>query len=304
LKLITAIGLLILVGFAGVIAWQQWPTQEQPRPEETARKEEEKAVIAAPAPAPAPTRRTLKPSDTFTDCSECPEMVVIPGGTFTMGSPADEPERDADEGPQNRVTIAPFAMGKTEVTFAEWDACVAAGGCNGYKPPDQGWGRASRPVINVSWRDAKAYASWLSQYTGKPYRLPSEAEWEYAARAGKTTRYAFGDAITPKDANYAERKLRKTTEVGAYPPNPWGLYDMHGNVWEWVEDVWHNNYEGAPTDGSAWTDGEGKESSRYRVFRGGSWYIYPWLLRSAFRIRYDPDYRNYILWFRVARTLD
>ena len=126
---------------------------------------------------------------------------------------------------------------------------------------------------------------WLGRQTGKSYRLPSEAEWEYACRAGTTTRYAFGDAITPKDANYSESKLGKTTEVGAYPPNAWGLHDMHGNVWEWVEDVYHDSYQGAPTDGSAWIDGEGENSSRVRVFRGGSWYRNPRVLRSALRDR-------------------
>ena len=201
LKLITAVALVILAGFAGVLAWQRWPTQEQPPAAEIARKEE-KAVIAAPAPAPAPTRRALKPLDAFTDCGGCPEMVMIPGGTFMIGSPADEPGRFSDEGPRHQVTIEPFAMGKTEVTFAEWDACVTAGGCNGYKRLPLPWGRGSQPVVAVSWKDAKAYVSWLSQHTGQPYRLPSEAEWEYAARAGTTTRYASGDAITPKDANY------------------------------------------------------------------------------------------------------
>src|SRR5512132_2996167 len=126
-------------------------------------------------------------------------------------------------------------------------------------------------------------ASMILNYYRKVYRLPSEAEWEYAARAGTTTRYAFGNAITPKDANYSESKLGKTTEVGAYPPNAWGLYDMHGNVWEWVEDVWHDNYQGAPSDGSAWTDGEGVNSSRLRVDRGGSWHAVPGYLRSAGR---------------------
>jgi formylglycine-generating enzyme required for sulfatase activity len=193
LKLITAIALVILAGFAGVFAWHRWPPHEQPPAAEIARRGEEKAVVAAPAPASAPTGRALKPLDTFTDCTECLEMVVIPAGPFTMGSPANEPERYSDEGPQRRVTIGPFAIGKTEVTFAEWDACVTAGSCNGYKPPDQGWGRGSRPVVNVSWKDAKAYVSWLSQHTGQPYRLPSEAEWEYAARAGTTTRYALRD---------------------------------------------------------------------------------------------------------------
>ena len=305
LKLITAVALVILAGFAGVFAWHRWPPHEQPPAAEIARRGEEKAVVAAPAPASAPTGRALKPLDTFTDCTECPEMVVIPAGPFTMGSPANEPERYSDEGPQRRVNIGPFAIGKTEVTFAEWDACVTAGSCNGYKPPDQGWGRGRRPVVNVSWKDAKVYVSWLSQHTGKPYRLPSEAEWEYAARAaGTTTHYAFGDAITPKDANYSDSKFGKTTEVGAYPPNAWSLYDMHGNVWEWVEDVYHADYKGAPTDGTAWIDSEEENSSRDRVFRGGSWSITPGDLRSANRDWNDPDDRSDDLGFRVARTLD
>jgi formylglycine-generating enzyme required for sulfatase activity len=159
-------------------------------------------------------------------------------------------------------------------------------------------------VVNVSWKDAKAYVSWLSQRTGKPYRILSEAEWEYAARAGTTTHYAFGDAITPKDANYSDSKLGKTTEVGAYLPNAWGLYDMHGNVWEWVEDIYHADYKGAPTEGTAWIDSEGDNSSRYRVYRGGSWSITPGDLRSANRDWNDPDDRSDDLGFRVARTLD
>jgi formylglycine-generating enzyme required for sulfatase activity len=138
------------------------------------------------------------------------------------------------------------------VTFDEYDHFCAA--TERKKPEDNGWGRRRRPMIAVSWREAVAYCAWLANKTGQPYRLPSEAEWEYAARAGTTTRYAFGGAITPKDANYSESKLGKTTEVGAYSPNAWGLYDMHGNVWEWVEDVWHDSYKGAPNDGSAWTE--------------------------------------------------
>ena len=231
-------------------------------------------------------------------------MVVVPAGQFQMGSPRDDKERRADEGPQHTVTIAdPFAISKYEVTFEQWDACAKAGGCNGYRPDDEGWGRGRRPVINVSWRDAKAYVEWLREKTGKPYRLPSEAEWEYAARAGTTTRYSFGDEITPKDANYG-RNIGKTTEVGSYPPNPWGLYDMHGNVWEWVEDVWHGSYTGAPVDGSAWTDGEGTNSSRSASTAAAPGTTIPGYLRSAIRNRYHPDFRIYNLGFRVSRTLD
>jgi formylglycine-generating enzyme required for sulfatase activity len=234
------------------------------------------------------------------DAPWCPEMVALPAGEFLMGSPEDEKERLEREGPQHRVTIERrFALGRYAVTIEEYDHFCAV--TKREKPGDQGWGRGRRPVINVNWRDAVAYCEWLVKETGKPYRLPSESEWEYACRAGTTTRYAFGDAITPKNANYG---MGKTTEVGAYPPNPWGLYDMHGNVWEWVEDVWHDSYKGAPTDGSAWTDGEGIQPSRDRVYRGGSWLNYPRSLRSAIRLRFAPVIRYLILGFRVARTLD
>ena len=139
-------------------------------------------------------------------------------------------------------------------------------------------------MINVSWWDAQAYCEWLAKETGQSYRLPSEAEWEYACRAGTTTRYSFGDAISDKNANYGS-KVGKTTEVSSYPANPWGLYEMHGNVWEWVEDVWHGRYKGAPADGAAWTDGEGKEASGVRINRGGSWNNDPRICRSACRSR-------------------
>src|SRR5512132_2381056 len=183
--------------------------------------------------------------------------MALPLGEFLMGSPEDEEGRFNDEGPQHRVTIGRrFAIGPYPVTFDEYDHFCAV--TLRAKPADEGWGRGRRPVINVSWKDAKAYVSWLSQHTGKPYRLPSEAEWEYAARAGTTTRYTFGDAVTPKYANYSESEFGKTTEVWpswrctAATPNAWGLHDMHGNVWEWVEDVYHDSYKGAPTDGTAW----------------------------------------------------
>ena len=254
------------------------------------------------APATPPGSRHLPDLATFSDAPWCPEMVVIPAGEFLMGSPEKEKGRWNDEGPQHKVTIGSrFALGRYPVTFDEYDHFCAAS--KGEQPKDQGWGRGKRPVINVSWRDAAAYCEWLAKETGQPYRLPSEAEWEYACRAGTTTRYAWGYAITPKNANYTDSKPGKTTEVGAYPPNHWGLYDLHGNVWEWVEDVWHVNYKGAPVDGSAWTKGEGKESSRGRVLRGGSWNDNPRFLRSADRSGIPPEDRNNLLGFRVARTL-
>jgi formylglycine-generating enzyme required for sulfatase activity len=201
----------------------------------------------------------LQPGGVFQDCMDvCPLIVVLPAGEFTMGSPPDEVGRKDTEGPQHKVTLArPFAVSKYEVTFAEWDACTAGGGCNRRPSPrDEGWGRGQRPVINVDWSDAKEYTAWLARKTGKTYRLLSEAEWEYAARAGTTTPYAFGNSILdwPAGKLRAQYGAKMTAEVGSFPANRFGLHDMHGNVWEWVEDAWHWNYEGAPTDGSEWSE--------------------------------------------------
>ena len=248
-----------------------------------------------PPPPPFPPRN---PGERFRDCAECPEMVVIPAGSFLMGSPESEGGRNRTEGPQHRVTIpAPFAVGAYEVTFEEWDACVSDGGCGGYRPNDNGWGRGRRPVIHVSWNDAAVYVTWLRGKTGKEYRLLSEAEWEYAARAGTTTRYSFGDGITPSDANYGGN-IGKTQRVGSYRANGFGLYDVHGNVWEWVQDCWNWSYAGAPNNGEAW----GGDCS-FRVFRGGSWLGISGDLRSADRLRGRSGIRSSNVGFRVARTL-
>ena len=252
------------------------------------------ATVVLPAAVEAQT-----PGDTFRDCGECPEMVVVPSGSFMMGSPETEGERDGNEGPVHRVTIArAFAVGVYEVTFREWDACVSDGGCGGYRPDDE-WGRYEHPVINVSWEDTEGYVGWLSRKTGQTYRLLSESEWEYAARAGTTGRYFWGNRITPARANYAQNK-GETMVVGSYPPNGFGLYDTHGNVWEWVADCYSGNYEGAPTDGSVWEAGDCSTS----VLRGGSWDDTPELLRSANRFRGPSGLRNGNAGFRVARTLD
>jgi formylglycine-generating enzyme required for sulfatase activity len=234
--------------------------------------------------------------DEFRDCEDCPLMVVVPAGSFMMGSPPGEAGRYSVEGPQHQVTIAqPFAVGKYEVTEDEWDACVADDGCEGTAPV--GWKRGRQPAI-VSWEDAQAYLEWLSKETGQPYRLLSEAEWEYAARAGTTTRYWWGDKQpTAEQANFG-LDVGKTTEVGTYPANPGGLHDMHGNVWEWVEDCWNVSYQRAPSDGSAWTSG----NCIVRVLRGGSWIIVPEDLRSAYRGTSGTD-GGYDIGFRVARTL-
>ena len=197
--------------------------------------------------------------DALKDGGQGPEMVVLPTGSFRMGSPATEEGRRVNEGPVRTVTISQrIAMGRYEVTFADYDRFVLATGRE--SPDDEGWGRGRRPVINVSWEDAKAYAVWLSAQTGKTYRLPSESEWEYAARSGTRTRYSWGDSIGCGQARYGRREDGEcsnsydgTVPVGSFAPNAFGLFDMHGNVWEWVEDCWHDNYNGAPTDGRAWT---------------------------------------------------
>ena len=241
--------------------------------------------------------------ETFRECPSCPEMVVVPAGSFMMGSPSHEEGRYGNEGPAHRVTISePFAAGVYEVTFAEWDACASGGGCGGHRPDDEGWGRGNRPVINVSWKDAQAYADWLSRKTGAEYRLLSEAEWEYAARAGTTTRFHWGDDVGRNRANcYCGDSWDTTAPVGSFAANGWGLHDMHGNVWEWVEDCWNESYAGAPSDGNAWESG----NCDRRVLRGGSWYSddVERFLRSANRSRSETGFRRKYDGFRVARTL-
>ena len=236
------------------------------------------------------------------DCGVCPEMVVIPAGEYMMGSPEGEEGRDDREGPQHKVKIGEaFAVGKYEITFDEWDACVSGGGCGGYRPDDEGWGRGRRPAINVSWEDAKAYVAWLSEKTGKYYRLLTEAEWEYAARAGTGTRYYWGDeAGTIAKCVGCDADDRETRPVGSFGPNGFGLYDVHGNVDEWVEDCVHENYEGAPEDGSAWLTGGDCDK---RMVRGSSWGGGPWYLRSARRDADDVGQRDRDTGFRVVRSL-
>ncbi len=251
--------------------------------------------------------------DSLSDGSLGPAMVVIPAGEYLMGSPETELGHGSDEGPQHQVTIARFALAQHEVTWDDYRKYIASTG--GSLPGDEGWGQGKRPIINVSWEDAQAYASWLSEQSGQVYRLPSEAEWEYAARAGTTTPFYTGDCITASQANFDDTSgyaygncpssgefLQQTVPVGSYAPNAFGLYDMHGNVWEWVEDCWHENYEAAPTNGSAWLEAASGDCTS-RVLRGGSWYNYPRRLRSAERFWLTPDVRIIYLGFRLARTL-
>jgi formylglycine-generating enzyme required for sulfatase activity len=248
--------------------------------------------------------RALTPKQIFKECAHCPEMVMVPAGTFWMGSPNEERGHETIEEPRHEVAIKqPFAVSRFEVTSEEWDACVLLGGCR-WPAPETGWGRGRRPVINVSWDDAQQYIAWLSQRTGKPYRLLSEAEWEYAARAGSEKAYAWGGEIGENNANCSgcgsEWDLRQTAPVGSFSANAFGLYDMHGNVHEWTQDCTHWNYDGAPPDGSAWETGDDCDT---RVTRGGSWSSAPGFLRSALRDRNSSDARSDDLGFRVARTL-
>ena len=254
----------------------------------------------------------------FRDCEECPELVVVASGSYRMGSPSGEAGRIENEGPVHRVSIGEaLAVGVYEVTFEEWDACVRDGGCGGYRPDDEGWGRGRRPVINVSWEDAKAYVRWLSRKTGKGYRLPSESEWEYVARGGtRSARYwGEGERGQCRYANGADEAGKRqynwtwgascddgyvhTSPVGSFEANGYGLRDVLGNVWEWVGDCWNESYEGAPADGSAWTRG----NCGARVLRGGSWVDVPMGLRSACRDWGTSGDRISDVGFRIVRTL-
>ncbi len=281
-----------------------------------------------------------EPGKKFRDCPDCPEMVVVPSGSYEMGSPSHEDGRQDDEGPVHRVTIPePFAVGVYEVTRGEWSRFVSS---TGYSPGSSCWtyeggewkertGRSWRspgfaqgdghPVVCVSWGDAQSYVDWLSQETGAEYRLLSESEWEYAARGGTATSRFWGQTEVGqcRHANGADRALKNryrdwewpvssyddghvhTSPAGSFRPNDYGLYDVMGNAWEWVEDCWHDSYSGAPSDSRAWTTGG--DCAR-RVLRGGSWNYEPRFLRSAIRLRNGSGLRNNFAGFRIARTLD
>jgi formylglycine-generating enzyme required for sulfatase activity len=252
---------------------------------------------AAPPAAMPPQTAAPRSGDSFRDCPDCPELIVIPAGSFDMGAAATPFDR-----PVHRVTLAePFAMSRNEITFDDWDKCVAAGACR-FKPDDRGWGRGDHPVINVSWSDAKEYVAWLGQKTGKSYRLPSEAEWEYAARAGTKTPFYWGAQVGTHMANCRDCQTGgpvQTLSVGSFPPNPFGLNDMAGNAAEWLEDCWNESYKGAPADGSPWSSGQ----CAMRVLRGGSFDTQSAYVKSAARFRYDSDVRYFGNGFRVARKL-
>ncbi len=302
---------------------------EKPKPPEPA--------VVAEKPRPAvtqvavgvyPSTAALTPGTTFQDCSDCPEMVVVPSGSFVMGSPSYEEDRDYNEGLQHRVTIGKsFAVGVYAVTRGEFSRFVLAtshgtgNSCWFFADPifkersgrdwrSPGYHQTRDPVVCIDWDDAQAYVSWLSRQTGKRYRLLSDAEWEYVARAGTSTPFSTGSTISPDQANYngnhtygsgLEGVYRKrTVPVDTFSPNAFGLYNVHGNVWEWTQDCWNERSSGAPSDAGARQRGDCSK----RVARGGSWANYPRDLRSARRIGPFTGTRHDIYGFRVARTLD
>ena len=254
--------------------------------------------------------QALKPKDSFKECDSCPEMVVVPKGSFTMGTPNTEVDRYKGEDPLHRVSFArPFAVGRFTISFDEWDACLADGGCDGNKGDDHGFGRGRMPAQGISFDAAKAYLAWLSRKVGRTYRLPSESEREYFARAGTTTPFWFGKTISPLDADYAASTpyangprgvdSKGPAVVDSYAPNPFGLYQVHGNVWEWTEDCFNKRYtEDTPTDGAPWLEGD----CTRRMVRGGIWNWSADKSRSGYRD--DALASGGGNSFRVVRTLN
>jgi formylglycine-generating enzyme required for sulfatase activity len=256
----------------------------------------------------AAAERAKKSGESFRECAVesgkeyCPEMIVVPAGNFIMGSPMWEKGHRTQEEPQHPVSIPwRLAVSRFDITFDQWEACVAFGDC---LPAVPEWEGGRQPVINVSWYDAQDYVAWLSRMSGKPYRLLTEAEWEYAARATTTTAYYWGDEVGTGNANCkscgSTWDNRQASPVGSFRANAFGLYDMAGNAWQWVDDCWNETYEGAPTRATAWDT----KNCKGRVVRGGSWYYEPQTVRTSHRTWASPDARNKNFSFRVARTIE
>ena len=283
-RYLTLLRALLAVGLLLLVAPERLRAQNRPIA----------PLIQAPQ---GPSNYPVQVGRSFRDCALCPEMMVIPAGQFSMGSPDTEVGRYNNEGPLRTVRLrAPLAVGVFEVTFSEWDACLAAGACS-HRPNDQGWGRGRQPVVNVSWNDAQQYLRWLTARTGHQYRLLTEAEWEFAARAGTNRPFAMGETIDETRANYGSFFARPRP-IGSYAPNRFGLFDMHGNVWEWVQDCLERTYTRAPTDASQAVETSG---CAWRVLRGGSWSNARPLLRSAMRHGMPSETRADNIGFRVAR---
>lgn len=239
------------------------------------------------------------PIQVFKDCDVCPEMAVIPAGSYLMGSNG----RHKNERPAHEVTIAKsFALGVYEVTFDEWQACFDDGGCERV-PDDHKWGRGRRPVMNITWYETQPFVEWLSKKTGHTYRLPSEAEWEYAARGGTTTEFWWGQEVGENLANcrdcQSQWSKKGSAPVGSFAANPFGLYDVHGNEWEWMNDCWFPTHAGAPVDGAT----RFEEDCQYRTMRSGSWYYFSKNIRSAWRFRNDARVKSYGIGMRVLREM-
>ncbi len=264
-------------------------------------------VLAQPANAQTATVGAKK-GTVFKDCGTCPEMIVVPKGLYIMGFGGKN-----RHGPPRRLTVEnDFAIGRFEIKFNEWFACVSERGCR-HKPDDHKWGMIGRPVINVTWAQAKNYTRWLSRKTGQNYRLPSEAEWEYVARGGTTTQFWWGDTPGQKMANCRDCESRKccsakdysccshgTKPVGSFPANPFGVHDTAGNVFEWTEDCWNHDHTDRPKDASARREGD----CTNRVIRGGSFYYFNKVARSYYRAKNPPGVKSYWLGFRVVRELN
>lgn len=250
------------------------------------------------SPSTQPTSAAPKTTETadgkFRDCDDCPDMRVLPAGAFLLGSPEGEPQRQPYEGPQQEVPIAPFAIGATEVTVAQWKACLAGGGCGGYDPTARSGGD-NQPVTAISWRDAVAYTQWLSTKTGRAYRLPAESEWEYAARAGTRTAYWWGPAPDPR-----RTPTSRTADVTSDEPNAFGLHHVAGNVREWVQDCYVSGYSEANRSGAAIETG----NCNMRVVRGGGWRDRPAAFRVANRGRNTQTTRDGAVGFRVAAAVE
>jgi formylglycine-generating enzyme required for sulfatase activity len=264
---------------------------------------------AAIYPLTPEREQSLRPKDSFKECDVCPEMVVVPKGSFTMGTPTSEPDRDVGEDPLHRVNIPrPFAVARFKISFDEWDACIADNGCDGIRGDDNGFGRGRLPADGISFEAAKSYLAWISRKLGRTYRLPSESEREYFTRAGTTTPFWFGKTISAQQANYSAstpyangprgEDSKGPKPVDAYMPNKFGLYQVHGNGWEWTEDCYNKRYtQDTPADGSPWREGDCTK----RMLRGGPWNWSANMLRSGYR------YGAYVgsgYGFRVVRTLN
>jgi len=256
-------------------------------------------VLILSLPLAAQQISPYKPGQVFRDCTDCPELVVVPKGLFLMGT--NDHYKTAS--PAHRVSIKKtFAIGRYEVTFNEWQACIDGGGCP-HDPDDHRWGKNRRPVINVTWNEAHDYLRWISKRTGHAYRLPSESEWEYVNRGGTTTRFWWGDDVGVNNANCKDCKskwsAKSSAPVGSFKANPFGLYDTSGNVFEWVEDCWNPNHQNAPKTTEPRLEGD----CGYRVIRGGSFYYFNKVARSFYRAKNPPGVKSYWLGFRVLREL-